>query len=210
MPALSKCMGVIIPSASQALNGAVTINLGAKGAVELELVASSEKWGRGPAKDLHSSQKARVDSPAWRLVAALQTLVTADGNTPAIEGWFEKVRPLTAREKELVAEVAGDAAHIAQNEADAKASAGVKRWIDDLDYRSSIERLVSQPTVNIQGLVAGYTGPGGKTILPGAGGGEDRPAARAQHDARGLREETARPSRQEGLPRCRGEHLGRI
>ncbi len=26
---------------------------------------------------------------------------------------------------------------------------------------------LSQPTVNIEGLVAGYTGPGGKTILPG-------------------------------------------
>ena len=30
----------------------------------------------------------------------------------------------------------------------------------------SYERLESQPTVNIQGLVGGYTGPGGKTILP--------------------------------------------
>ncbi|MEO7795187.1 MAG: peptidase dimerization domain-containing protein, partial [Thermoanaerobaculia bacterium] len=28
------------------------------------------------------------------------------------------------------------------------------------------ERLVSQPTVNIEGLVGGYTGPGGKTVLP--------------------------------------------
>ena len=28
------------------------------------------------------------------------------------------------------------------------------------------ERLESQPTVNIEGLVGGYTGPGGKTILP--------------------------------------------
>ena len=26
---------------------------------------------------------------------------------------------------------------------------------------------MSQPTVNIQGLVSGYTGPGGKTVLPG-------------------------------------------
>jgi acetylornithine deacetylase/succinyl-diaminopimelate desuccinylase-like protein len=164
MPALSKCVGVIIPSASQSANGAVTINLGAKGAVELELVASGERWGRGPLKDIHSSQKARVDSPAWRLVQALQTLVTLDGNTPAIEGWFEKVRPLTAREKELIAQTAA-----ATSEAEAKASLGVKRWIDDLDYRASIERLVSQPTVNIQGLVSGYTGPGGKTILPGRG-----------------------------------------
>ncbi len=28
------------------------------------------------------------------------------------------------------------------------------------------ERLVSQPTINIEGLVGGYTGPGGKTVLP--------------------------------------------
>ena len=28
------------------------------------------------------------------------------------------------------------------------------------------ERLESQPTVNIEGLVGGYTGPGGKTVLP--------------------------------------------
>ena len=161
MPAMQKCVGIIIPSASQARNGQVVINLGAKGAVELELVSSAEKWGRGPAQDLHSSQKARVDSPAWHLVSALSTLVTADGNTPAIEGWFEKVRPLTAREQKLVTLTAQST-----SEAEAKASAGVKRWIDDLDYRGSIERLVSQPTVNIQGLVGGYTGPGGKTIMP--------------------------------------------
>jgi acetylornithine deacetylase/succinyl-diaminopimelate desuccinylase-like protein len=161
MPAMKKCVGIIIPSASQARSGQVVIPLGSKGAVELELVSSAEKWGRGPAQDLHSSQKARVDSPAWHLVSALSTLVTPDGNTPAIEGWFEKVRPLTAREQELVTLTAQTT-----SEAEAKASAGVKRWIDDLDYRGSIERLVSQPTVNIQGLVGGYTGPGGKTILP--------------------------------------------
>ncbi|HEX5006633.1 MAG TPA: M20/M25/M40 family metallo-hydrolase [Hyphomonadaceae bacterium] len=161
MPAMQKCVGIIIPSASQARNGQVTINLGAKGAVELELVSSAAKWGRGPAQDLHSSEKARVDSPAWHLIAALSTLVTPDGNTPVIEGWFDKVRPLTAREKELVAQTAAST-----SEAEAMASRGVKVWIDNLDYRSSIERLVSQPTVNIQGLVGGYTGPGGKTILP--------------------------------------------
>ena len=36
--------------------------------------------------------------------AALNSLVTPDGNTPVIDGWFENVRPLTAREKELIAE----------------------------------------------------------------------------------------------------------
>jgi acetylornithine deacetylase/succinyl-diaminopimelate desuccinylase-like protein len=161
LAALKKCQGVIIPSAGQGPNGAAGISLGAKGVIELELVSSGEKWGRGPAKDVHSSLKAQVDSPVWHLVQALNTLVEPDGNTPAIQGWFEKVRPLTAREKALVAESARN-----RNELDSKRSLGVKRWIDDLPWQESLERLTSQPTVNIQGLVAGYTGPGGKTVLP--------------------------------------------
>jgi acetylornithine deacetylase/succinyl-diaminopimelate desuccinylase-like protein len=156
-------VGVIIPSSWQdSSSGDVVVNLGAKGAVELELVASGEAWGRGPAKDIHSSNKAIVDSPAWRLVEALQTLVSADGNTPAIDGWFEHVRPLTAREKELIA--ASAATRSSDNE---RKQLGVKKWIGDESWQATLERLASQPTVNIEGLVAGYTGPGGKTILPG-------------------------------------------
>jgi len=33
-------------------------------------------------------------------------------------------------------------------------------------FAEAMERLESQPTINIEGLVAGYTGPGGKTVLP--------------------------------------------
>ena len=69
--------------------------LGAKGVVELELTSSGERWGRGPKKDLHSSNKARVDSPAWHLVEALASLVSPDGNTPVVEGFAAKARPLS-------------------------------------------------------------------------------------------------------------------
>ncbi|MDP3855843.1 M20/M25/M40 family metallo-hydrolase [Phenylobacterium sp.] len=163
LAALKKCEGVVIPAGWQSpSNGGVSVNLGAKGIAELELVASGAKWGRGPKTDIHSSEKARVDSPAWRLIQALQTLVTPDGNTPAIDGYFEKVRPLTAREKELLALAAKQL-----NEADAKKALGVDHWIDDLPWDKTLERLASQPTVNIEGLVSGYTGPGGKTVLPG-------------------------------------------
>src|SRR3546814_20080045 len=89
LAALKKCEGIFIPFASQGKTGNVTVNLGSKGIIELELVASGERWGRGPKGDVHSSLKAMVDSPAWRLVQALQTLVTPDGNKPAIEGWYE-------------------------------------------------------------------------------------------------------------------------
>ncbi|MFC3712204.1 M20/M25/M40 family metallo-hydrolase [Sphingoaurantiacus capsulatus] len=162
LAALKKCVGVIIPTGWQSpATGGVEINLGAKGVVEFELVASGEKWGRGPKEDLHSSQKARVDSPAWRLVAALSTLVTPDGNTPLVDGFMDKVRPLTPRERELILLASKNL-----NEADAKRAAGVTHWIDDMSWEAALERLAAQPTINIEGLVSGYTGPGGKTILP--------------------------------------------
>ena len=164
LAALRKCEGIFIPASWQGPNGAVNVNLGSKGIVELELVASGEKWGRGPTGDIHSSQKAAVDSPVWRLVHALNTLVTPDGNTVAIDGWFENVRPLTEREKELIRKAAA-----AGDEERTKASLGVTHWIDDLPFEDALIRLAEQPTVNIEGLVAGYTGPGGKTVLPGRG-----------------------------------------
>lgn len=162
LKALKRCEGIIIPSAWQDRNGSVNINLGAKGPLEFQLISSGERWGRGPKGDVHSSVHAMVDSPVWRLVKALDTLVAEDGHTPAIDGWFDNVRPLTAREKELIRLNAA-----AMTEADMKASLGVKRWINDEPWEQALERLASQPTVNIQGLVAGYTGPGGKTVLPG-------------------------------------------
>src|SRR5215467_9338584 len=104
--ALGKCAGVLTPSATQALDGTVTLSLGAKGVIELELVSTGEKWGRGPKLDVHSSNKARLDSPAWHLVEALASLVSADGNTPAIDNYLEKVRPVSSAEKAMIDEAA--------------------------------------------------------------------------------------------------------
>ena len=58
------------------------------------------------------------------------------------------------------------AASARRSEEKSKKSLAVSHWIDDLTWVKANERLVSQPTVNIEGLVGGYTGPGGKTILP--------------------------------------------
>jgi acetylornithine deacetylase/succinyl-diaminopimelate desuccinylase-like protein len=162
LAALHNCVGVMIPSPSQDVTGDVVIELGAKGVMEVELISSGAKWGRGPLKDLHSSYKAAVDSPAWHLVEALQTLVSPDGNTPVVEGWFDNVKPLTQHQKDLII-----AATKTENEKKEMASLGVSHWIDDLPFDKAMIRLAEQPTINIEGLVGGYTGPGGKTILPG-------------------------------------------
>jgi len=147
--AFKKCTGVYMPMPMQALDGTVTINLGAKGVVELELVSSGEKWHRGPKQDLHSSNE------------ALATLVEKDGHTPAIDGYADKARPLNAEEKALIRE-----ASKRMSEDLAKKQMGVEHWVHDVDWLESLELLAGRPTVNIEGLVGGYTGPGGKTILP--------------------------------------------
>src|ERR1700682_567940 len=162
LAALKKCNGIFMPFPSQGLDGEVTQFLGAKGVVELELISSGEKWGRGPRKDVHSSNKARLDSPAGHLVEALATLVSPDGTDPAIEGFTAKARPLSDSEKKMIAEAARRL-----NEAEAKKLLGVEHWVHDVNFQESLELLTSRPTVNIEGLVGGYTGPGGKTILPG-------------------------------------------
>jgi acetylornithine deacetylase/succinyl-diaminopimelate desuccinylase-like protein len=161
LKALSRCHEVFMPFASQSPQGSVEIALGAKGVIEVELVCSTQKWGRGSKDDIHSSYKAELDSAVWRMVKALSTLVSEDGNDPAIDGWFEHVKPLTDRQKEIIAQRVAST-----NEADVKKLLGVQHWVRDLSYRDALERLASQPTVNIEGMYAGYTGPGGKTILP--------------------------------------------
>ncbi|TMA43750.1 MAG: M20/M25/M40 family metallo-hydrolase [Deltaproteobacteria bacterium] len=161
MQALAKCAGITMPSAAQEPDGEVTINLGAKGIIECELVASGEKWGRGPAKDIHSSLRAAVDSPSFHLVKALDALVTTDGVDPAIDGWFERVRALSPAEQKMI-----DTAAQRLSEDTKKKQYGVRRWVRDLPFRPAWMRLAAQPTVNIEGLVGGYTGQGGKTVLP--------------------------------------------
>jgi len=102
-----------------------------------------------------------VDSPAWHLVRALATLASSDGNEPAIDGYLDKARPISPAEKAMVADAARRL-----DETAAKKQLGVEHWVRDVSWPDALERLVSRPTVNIEGLVGGYTGPGGKTILP--------------------------------------------
>ena len=158
---LKKCEGVFMPEAAQDREGGVDVTLGAKGVVELELVSSGEKWGRGPSHDVHSSLEAQVDSPTWHLVQALNTLVEKDGHTPAVEGFFAQAKPLTPAQEQMIKVHAARTA-----ESSVQEQLGVHRWVHDKSWVDSLMLLESKPTINIEGLVAGYTGPGGKTVLP--------------------------------------------
>jgi acetylornithine deacetylase/succinyl-diaminopimelate desuccinylase-like protein len=139
--------------------GSADLFFGCKGLLSVELVCRSGDWG-GPARPLHSSEMAWIDSPVWALVQALDTLVDRD-QEPAVPGLSAAARGPTEEDRALLEELAAGfdpAEHLAEVE--------TSRFRLPGDAPNLLESLIFRPTINIDGLEAGYTGPGGKTIIP--------------------------------------------
>ena len=160
---LRKADGVFFPLNAQDGSGAASLPLGVKGIVAFELEASGGPHG-GPTKaEIHSSLKAIVDAPAWRLTQALASLTTPDGNTILVPGYYDAIRQPTVEEQRLVNGVVKRTA--ASGDAQ-RSGLGVERWIGGLSGRDLTAQLLFTTTININGIWSGYTGEGMKTILP--------------------------------------------
>jgi acetylornithine deacetylase/succinyl-diaminopimelate desuccinylase-like protein len=145
----------------QNLAGNTTLMLGVKGIVYFEAQATGGDWGGPRSAEIHGSYKVLVDSPVWRLVQALSTLVSEDGNTVLVPGFYDDVRPPTEEEQTLIKGLA-----VTWNDEMLQGLFDVDHWIDGLSGRDAIVEAIYTPTLNIDGIWAGYTGPGTKTILP--------------------------------------------
>ncbi len=128
------------------------IILGVKGILAVELRA------KGPNRDLHSANAAIVESPAWRLIWALDSLKGPDERI-RIPGFYADVRPPTEHDQAMLA--AWD-----YDEAGELAEIGMERFVLGLTGEALKEKLLFQPTCNICGFYTGYGGPGVKTVLP--------------------------------------------
>jgi acetylornithine deacetylase/succinyl-diaminopimelate desuccinylase-like protein len=160
---LKKADGVFFPMNSQDGTGAVSLPLGVKGILVVELEAGGGPHGGPMNAEIHSSLKAIVDAPAWRLTQALATLTSPDGNTILVPGYYDAIRQPTAAEQQLVNGMVREAT---AREAATRKSLGVERFIDGASGRDLLARLLFTTTININGLWSGYTGEGMKTILP--------------------------------------------
>lgn len=155
--------GCLTPSAGQNLQGNVVMNLGNRGLVYFELEASGSRMKRGPKKfDLSSYQQTVVESPVWRLVEALSTLTENSGTRPKIEQLNKAVAPLSAEDRELLEGV------LKSFDPDKtwKQMFAVEEFADGLTGRELLERQIFAPSLCIDGIWAGYTGPGVATLLP--------------------------------------------
>jgi acetylornithine deacetylase/succinyl-diaminopimelate desuccinylase-like protein len=153
--------GALFPFNSQLPSGAVSMSLGVKGILYTEMEAAGGSHGGPVRAEIHGSYKAIVDSPVWRLVQALASLASADGNTIAVPGYYDPVRPPTLEEQRMINALADT-----WNDGEQQRQLGVERWIDGVAGRDAILRYLYLPTLNIDGIWGGYTEEGVKTILP--------------------------------------------
>jgi acetylornithine deacetylase/succinyl-diaminopimelate desuccinylase-like protein len=158
---LRDAVGAIFPFNSQRPDGVLSMILGVKGIIYFELEARGGPHGGPVGAEIHGSYKAAVDSPTWRLVQALASMTSEDGNTILIENYYDGLRPMNEEEQRLMNGVFENL-----NEEQLKQSLGVERWIDGMSGEAAQMELLLLPTLNIDGIWAGYTGEGVKTILP--------------------------------------------
>jgi acetylornithine deacetylase/succinyl-diaminopimelate desuccinylase-like protein len=117
---------------------------------------------QGPREDLHSGfWGGATHNPALALVEILGKLYNADG-TIAVPGFYDDVVPLTDAERTMLAKVP-------LTEEQFVAATGVPAAWGDTTY-SIRERVSARPTLDINGLWSGYSGPGPKTIIPARAG----------------------------------------
>ena len=121
---LRQADGAIFPMSGQDPDGQTSLVLGVKGIVYWELEARGGAWGGPTVAEIHGSYKAATDSPVLRLVQAISTLVSKDGNTILVPGYYDGVRPPTAEEQSLIAGYLEK-----ENEATFRKMLGVERWI---------------------------------------------------------------------------------
>lgn len=158
---LRESVGVFFPYNAQNEEGETQLNLGVKGILYMEMEAVGGERGGPTRAEIHGSYKAIVDSPVWRLVHALASLTSADGNTILVSGYYDDIREPTLEEQKLMNGVLAK-----WNEAVVKESLGVERWIEGISGETVLLRHLYEPTLNIDGIWGGYTGEGVKTILP--------------------------------------------
>ncbi|KRN58334.1 M20/M25/M40 family metallo-hydrolase [Limosilactobacillus secaliphilus] len=106
--------------------------------------------------DLHSSLASYAESAPWRLVKALNSLRSDSNNHIRVEGIYDDVTPLTDEEQKLVAKLSFDPQLISKN-------AGLTR---PLLSQQPLVDLANEPTINIEGITAGYQEEGVKTVTP--------------------------------------------
>lgn len=112
----------------------------------------------GPSQDLHSGLfGGAVHNPAQVLCELVAGMHDAQGRV-TLPGFYDKVRPLDAEERAELARLPVDEDFYLKQ-------TGAPALFGEAGY-SAVERVAGRPTLEVNGLLSGFTGEGSKTVLP--------------------------------------------
>jgi acetylornithine deacetylase/succinyl-diaminopimelate desuccinylase-like protein len=112
----------------------------------------------GPASDLHSGiYGGVVHNPANALAELIAGMHDAEGRV-TLPGFYDKVRPLTRDERAELARLPTDEKYYLKQ-------TGVPALYGEAGYTPA-ERTGARPTLDVNGLLSGFTGAGSKTVIP--------------------------------------------
>jgi acetylornithine deacetylase/succinyl-diaminopimelate desuccinylase-like protein len=160
---LKTASGVFFPFNSQEPGGDVNMFMGVKGILAFEMESRGGTQGGPVRSEIHGSYKVITDSPVLRLAQAIASLTTPDGNTILVPRYYDAIRPPSDEEQQLTNGMLPR--WIAQDSV-AREGLGVRQWIGGMNARDALIEYLFNTTLNVDGIWAGYTGPGMKTILP--------------------------------------------
>jgi acetylornithine deacetylase/succinyl-diaminopimelate desuccinylase-like protein len=121
-------------------------------------ICALEVTVKGAKKDLHSGRHGgSVANPIQALIALLGKLHTADGGV-AVPGFYDGVLPIDPEEVKAIAAIPFDEAAYLQE-------VGAPEGAGEAGY-TLLQRNWIRPTLEYNGIVGGYTGPGKKTVIP--------------------------------------------
>jgi acetylornithine deacetylase/succinyl-diaminopimelate desuccinylase-like protein len=129
-----------------------SLTVGLRGIVYLEVEVT------GPNRDLHSGiYGGAVGNPINILCQMLASLHDAHYRV-AIPGFYDDVEPLSEQDREELAKVYFELSEYQD-------ALGIESVVGEQGY-STLERIGIRPALDINGIWGGYTGEGGKTVLP--------------------------------------------
>jgi acetylornithine deacetylase/succinyl-diaminopimelate desuccinylase-like protein len=147
------CDVVVVSDTTMYAADVPSICVGMRGVVEAQIDV------RGAERDLHSgSFGGGVPNPLHALAGLLAGLHDGNGRV-VLPGFYDRVLPLSAAERELIGRLPFDEKAWLAKAGHSHATAGEAGF-------STLERIWARPTAEVNGMWGGYTGPGGKTIIP--------------------------------------------
>jgi acetylornithine deacetylase/succinyl-diaminopimelate desuccinylase-like protein len=132
-----------------------SLTISSRGLVGLELTLTAAS------KDLHSGRHGGgVANPLHAMAALIASLHEPSGRV-AVAGFYDRVRELTAAERATIAALPFD-------ESRYLAQVGAPDAFGEPGY-TTLERQWTRPTLEVNGMWGGYSGPGQKTVIPSEG-----------------------------------------